>query len=297
MHFESFASLSEAWGHDESSDLREARELQSAPTCKPSSTSSTSGPVWCDLYYKGFSNDIDNIMDMYTPGDAIPEDVRFDKSEWSQAGGGGVSKRFVTNEVAATPTVEGNDVLWEAADDVMRKSPRGRVAPSSDALSSNDEPLPSNVPFPYEAYDPSAGLLAPFPRADNKAGGPRRPCAKKKGRESLNAVDACPPSVVSHQVSSPLGSPSPPERRLRNAASTPVTNKKADVEDFDDYYSEQGVDEPYRPSKEGYYDHDRPKSPTGTGSTLYVELAMYVLSGLMLILLMEQFVQIGLNMR
>ena len=86
-----YATLSEIWGADSQygQPVTTSTYNLTSPTCNPGSGGAGAAPTqqpWCDLYNNGYNREVDSIMDMYTPGDSIPADVRYDPKK----GKGGV---------------------------------------------------------------------------------------------------------------------------------------------------------------------------------------------------------------
>ena len=88
MQFHNFASINEAWGKEmlPAPSARAQKRNRGTKKCKPQpmqtpqympAVTNAQDP-WCDLYTDGYSHQqVDKIMDMYSPGDESAQDARY----------------------------------------------------------------------------------------------------------------------------------------------------------------------------------------------------------------------------
>ena len=89
MQFHNFATIDEAWGTDmlpspaqhrvKKPRKKQQQQQQQQQHCgKASLAQINDADPWCDLYNDGYSHQqVDKIMDMYTPGDDTESDARY----------------------------------------------------------------------------------------------------------------------------------------------------------------------------------------------------------------------------
>ena len=361
-----YATLSEAWSGEDIDDLQAAREISSnsgkrdpynytktSPTCGVDKSKRTGNSQWCDLYYDGYSSEIDSIMDMYTPGDQIPAEVRFQHSEWSRT------------QAPSKDTV-GPSPHREAEAAVVKKTVRYRdVVDSEDGShlhnisTAQRERLPQDgsvMPFGATAYDPGS-VFAPFAAFEPLDSDVPMPSKAKASTKSVREAFA---ERRHHDASSMMrqkgrGRPDhegheefreegedeegdddqdfynyrEPRKSAGNTTrrhggsrpekfrNTPRRGGATSRSNHDDDENRREVERFDEPEDEGAMKMERLLQRKGATSTKesfasgdddysisqttpsrqYIEFAIYIISGVLLIFVMEQFVQIGLHMR
>lgn len=301
MTFDRYASLSEAWQDDLSQDSRHqpasstASTASTAPTCKYSKGSAgAKSNTWCSLYHDGYSSEVDSIMDMYTPGDAIPSEVRYNHSQWSR------TQAPLKNTIGTTPHREPDPKPVKKTvrfypGDADGEDPYETPVRSLERLSSSrKEDVNMVMPFSASAYEPSTSF-APYHSVMEDL--PSPVSSSKKVSPSYNAKT--PELLQQHDDGGEEeeGDDDYDYRQPRSAMSAKTAG-------HEEYEEEKKPRQP-RPQEvestdtEYYADDDsaRRSSVSGAIQTQYLELALYIFSGIMLIFVMEQFVQIGLHMR
>jgi hypothetical protein len=250
--------------------------------------SPSKGP-WCDLYDNGYAKEIDSIMDMYTPGDDIPEEVRPRRYALAADDAAGRGKPpfplpFEAASVAAAHMGKGGRLSLEFApfgdtddgDALAAYSSGSRAHRENDALHNSSSGSLRAMPAKASSkeYDTQPAMLEqPVGITDDPADAPT------SSREKYSS---------DHQGSNTKTDRKKPSSDERHAGGTGVSERDL-VDEFEDEYPSVG--------------HDRQKAPparepaSSSASTYYLELAVYVLSGVLLIFILEQFVQLGLHMR
>jgi hypothetical protein len=314
-----FAALQEVWGDlgeahsSESSglDSRRRRMDVTAPTCRPKGAEGDEDDVWCNLYYDGYSHDVDAIMDMYTPGDGVPDDARYNKVPFSRS-------------QAPQQSTDGPRPYREHEPRVV-----STVLPMTPAMTSRED----LATFPYTPYDASPfAAFAPYQAEDQAP--PRRAVKAKLRRPKRAPQDVTHVPTTYDGLSTSLYDdefaradvanscyhdevPKRGARAFRNIGngngnsnmSGNIGTDDTNSEDNYDYHAPRDASppqpepQPQQPTslkgpREAF--QQQPSQPQATqipNSNLYMELALYVLSGILLIIAMEQFVQIGLHMR
>jgi hypothetical protein len=272
MRFESFATLDEAWGGDFGGRTTTIRKASlTSPSCGPPSTadfharkaSNGHSDPWCDLYYDGFNHDIDRIMDMYTAGDEQAADVR---------GGGKASSR----PYAKTMGIDDDD-------DGPTAYNGGTLAPyGTRANVANDEnrhwqQRSSSYDTDDDDEDSYAGVppSAPATNHDDAKTAKTMTTAQQGGASSSPARQAPPPTSITTTSEQFFDQP-----QNANRMST-----------SDDSSSSSSISKTYGSN------NNSSSSTNSYKTTYFAEMALYIISGILLIIIMEQFVQIGVRMR
>lgn len=271
---QSFAQLEDVWGDFGRNNDDDAGGLElehaTAPTCRrPAPTAGSREEPWCDLYYNGYSKDVDSIMDMYTPGDKVRDDVRYH-----------------SRTQAPLPATDGP---------LPSREPEARAVTA---------PTSHIAHFPFAPFE-SGSAFAPFLAEVREEPPPRRRGSAADRAERSARPARAEPLPDLHYARADLGDGEecrPAMRPERRKGSVNSSSRKALTSDDDDEevydYSTPRVraPAPAEATKEAFAQPQ--ESAAGrTATTAYAELALYVLSGVLLIIIMEQFVQIGLHMR
>jgi hypothetical protein len=330
MSSSSFASLDEVWqdgfGSDVSRDVAKSKSSRNqfdvtAPTCNYNNKQHSTNSPWCDLYYQGYSSEIDNIMDMYTPGDQIPAEVRYIKKVAD------VVKTTNQGREPDVPQVIKKTVRTYDREDSITAD--NNLARMSSRLFEEDDASTPLLPFGATAYDPGT-TFAPYLDSNPNPNRNSNPTNSNPNSNSNNPTNSNPnanskPSSSPNTRSADVSSTNEGFQELASRENSRKMPKRRtyeeDAEEDDDaeFYdyarprSEQEVNTTrggrnHRKNRhqqaedisleETYTDNDASTTTSSmTSTTTYLELALYVFSGILLIFVMEQFVQIGLHMR
>lgn len=337
-----YATLSEIWGADswEVPEKGQRPVTKSAydttsPTCNPGGGGGggAAQQPWCDLYNNGYNREVDSIMDMYTPGDSIPAEVRYDHKKNKNAGsssGPGLSGPLCFSDGDKETILPFEMSMYSAGlsyapFEVRSSSKKNRASSSNntskgrrgednedadDVTTERDDEYNDDYQYQKSSKEHRSSRRnemleddfdLDFDQLNQYAtyqAGPKR-CAPRKERPVTNPNTPVPPTTTTTTTTTntTTNTPTTPSPS-KTTTSTPNKTSTAPPPQTEGFYNDAASDDDEeiveirtrtRTSSTSRQDSGQP--------TCYLDIALYFLSGVILIFVLEQFVQLGLHMR
>jgi hypothetical protein len=342
-----YATLSEIWGADSQygQPVTTSTYNLTSPTCNPGSGGAGAAPTqqpWCDLYNNGYNREVDSIMDMYTPGDSIPADVRYDPKK----GKGGVlgpglsgplcfsdgdketilpfemsmysaglsyapfevrssSKKNMSRDSSCRnnkgrrgeDNEDADDVTTERDDeynDEFQKSSKYRSSRRNQIVE-NDFDLDFDQLNQYATYQ--AGPKRCAPRKERSVTNPNTTTTTttptNTNTTNTNTTNTNTNTTNTTNITTSSTTSTPTSTNTSNNTRAPKSEGFYNNDDLDDNDDEDEIVQ-IRGHRSGQHSGQRQVQQQ---PTCYLDIALYFLSGVILIFVLEQFVQLGLHMR